>query len=125
MTDLQPRMSGDGAPSSGYRISVRGSNVDFGVQSGETVFEAAQRSGYYWPTVCGGRADCTRCMMIVLEGAEHLSPMTEFEREALVRQGGGDGAVRPNERLACCTKLTGPVVVHRRSVRLRGKAEMS
>lgn len=102
-----------------HRITVLGSNVAFAVRRGETVFEAAARNGFIWPTVCGGRADCTRCSMVVLEGAENLSPMTELEREALDRARWAEGEANPDERLACCTELTGSVVVHRRSVRLR------
>lgn len=102
-----------------HTINVRGSNVEFTVEPGETVFEAAARHGYIWPTVCGGRADCTRCCMVVLEGAEYLTPMGTAERQTLERLRWADGIVNPDERLACQTELTGDVVVHRRSIRRR------
>jgi 2Fe-2S ferredoxin len=98
---------------------VLGSDVEFDVEPGETVFDAAARNGYSWPTVCGGQADCSRCCMTIVRGAEHLTPMTGAERETLSRLIWVHQDEAGDERLACCTGLTGDVVVHRRSVRLR------
>lgn len=103
-----------------HHIVVRGSDVEFDVEPGETVFKAAARNGYIWPTVCGGRADCTRCCMTIIEGADRLTPMTGPERETLARLRWVHQDEAEDERLACCTGLTGDVVVFRRSVR-RGK----
>lgn len=105
-------------------VTVRASNVSFPAAPGETVFEAAERHGFRWPSICGGKADCTRCFMEVIDGAEHLSPMGPAEREALERVR-WRGEVHPEERLACCTSVSGDVTVRRRSVRLREQGEVA
>ena len=49
---------------------------------------------------------CGACMIRVLEGAEHLSPMKDDERDFLETM-----AAEPNERLACQCKVLGDVKV--------------
>lgn len=99
-------------------VTVRVSEVRFTAHVGETVFAAAGRHGYAWPTVCGGKADCTRCVMEVLEGEENLGPMDRDERAALEEMR-WRGEPRSWERLACRATVLGPVTVRRRSVRRR------
>ena len=53
---------------------------------------------------CDGIALCGFCRVQVLEGLENLSPMEEEERKILAAQHAGD-----NERLACCSRVNGPV----------------
>ena len=49
---------------------------------------------------------CGACMIRVIEGAEHLSPMKDDERDFLETM-----AAEPNERLACQCKVLGDVKV--------------
>lgn len=49
---------------------------------------------------------CGACMIRVKDGAEHLSPMKDDERDFLETM-----AAEPNERLACQCKVTGDVVI--------------
>ena len=37
--------------------------IELEVEDGEALMAAANRAGYYWPTVCAGDAVCTRCFM--------------------------------------------------------------
>jgi ferredoxin len=54
--------------------------------------------------ICGGHGFCTSCRVEVLEGADHLSPVSWLERERL-----GPDAGRL--RLACQTIVLGDVSV--------------
>jgi ferredoxin len=61
-------------------------------------------------TVCGGKAQCGRCLIRIVSGAEFLSPMRELE----VRKLGALGAAQ-DMRLACQTHTRGDIgieVVH-------------
>jgi ferredoxin len=84
------------------------------VAAGETLMAAAQRQGWFWPTVCGGDCDCGTCWVVVEEGAEHGSAMETAERATLAK---GMKANEPRARLACQLKVTGSMVVNRRSVK--------
>jgi ferredoxin len=86
----------------------------------EPLMAAAQRQGLWWPTVCGGDAECGSCWVIVEEGAEHCGPMGERERARLAL---GMKANEPRARLACQLRVLGPVTVNRRSVRRRDECE--
>lgn len=55
-------------------------------------------------TNCGGYGQCATCVVEVVEGAQYLSPRTEFEERKLRK--------KPDTyRLACQTLVNGPVVV--------------
>jgi ferredoxin len=84
------------------------------VAAGESLMAAAQRQGWFWPTVCGGDCDCGTCWVVVEQGAEHCSRMEEDERATLDK---GMKANEPRARLACQLKVTGSMVVTRRSVK--------
>lgn len=49
---------------------------------------------------CSGRGACGRCLVSILEGADHLSGMDLHEGEVLIRNGAAPGV-----RLACQTRL--------------------
>jgi ferredoxin, 2Fe-2S len=101
------------------RLRVRPSDIEFEVQPGESVFEAAERNGYRWPTVCGGVGSCTTCYAVVVEGAGNASDISPFEREGLARielPPQVDGA---RVRLACQLTVSGDVTVVRSGVRPR------
>lgn len=54
--------------------------------------------------ICGGNGFCTSCRVEVLQGSEHLSPVSALERHRLGREAG-------RLRLACQTQVDGPVHV--------------
>jgi 2Fe-2S ferredoxin len=101
-----------GAPT----VHVLPAGLSFAVRKNLTVYEAARDQGYSWPSICDGAADCTRCVLEIVEGADRFSPMEEDERAALDRVR-WRGSPRPAERLACRARVSGDVVVRRRSVR--------
>ena len=41
----------------------------------ETLIRCAWRSGYYWPTICGGIGDCGACRCELAEGDHHADPL--------------------------------------------------
>lgn len=98
------------------QIFVEPSGISFGLEPGETVFVAASRHGYVWPTVCGGVGSCRTCLMTVLDGEDFCSTIEAWEAEGLDEIGAARGA--GVVRLACQTKLTGPVRVRKPGVRL-------
>lgn len=66
------------------RVSVEPAGVVVEVREGETLFDAAYREGYDWPTVCAGQGTCSRCHVRVLEGADRLTPVAAPEPEQRV-----------------------------------------
>jgi ferredoxin, 2Fe-2S len=84
------------------------------VAAGESLMAAAQRQGWFWPTVCGGDSECGTCWVVIEEGAGHGSAMETAERVTLAK---GMKANEPRARLACQIKVSGPMVVNRRSVK--------
>lgn len=55
-------------------------------------------------TNCGGYGQCGTCIVEIVEGAENLSPRTEFENRKLKKK-------PENYRLACQTIVNGPISV--------------
>ena len=92
------------------RCLVEPSGLVLEVGQGQTIFDAALRAGVDWPTTCEGRAECTRCVVVVVQG--ELSPARSDERDALQWFGrAGD------ERLACQAKVVTDVVVRKDDLR--------
>jgi 2Fe-2S ferredoxin len=82
------------------RVLVQPHGFAFEAQPGETVMAAARRNGYYWPTTCGGHAECTTCACLVISAAEALAPMGRAERFAL-QDARGRAVLNTPTRLAC------------------------
>ncbi|MCR9015122.1 2Fe-2S iron-sulfur cluster-binding protein [Aquiflexum gelatinilyticum] len=53
-----------------------------------------------WMHACGKKGRCTTCKIIVHEGMENLSPLTEREEFFM-----GIGRLKSHERLSCQAKL--------------------
>src|SRR5262249_25011465 len=77
-------------------------------EDGISLLDVSLRHGIPHTHVCGGRARCSTCRVIVLEHPEHLRPRTEAE-DALAKRRGFDISVR----LACQAKVAGDVTVRR------------
>lgn len=100
------------------RVAVEPSGVEFDVESGETVFEAARRCGVRWPTVCGGVGSCRTCFMVVVCGSQFCSPIDEWEAEGLANLAAPTGAGPTGAvRLACQTRVSGPITVRKPGVK--------
>lgn len=98
-------------------VKVESSNIELEVNEGETLFAAAWRAGYYWPTSCNGGGSCLICWTRIEDGDELLSPPGEWEQKQIehlrtfVRHEG-----KPI-RLACQTRPLGDVVVRKTGVK--------
>ncbi|MFD2512964.1 2Fe-2S iron-sulfur cluster-binding protein [Pontibacter locisalis] len=78
-------------------------NLEVKVGEGQTLLKALQSQHIDWMHACGGKGRCTSCRIIVLQGMEHLGPLTESE----VRYR-NNSRLKDNERLTCqCTLAAG------------------
>lgn len=99
------------------RVRVEPLNIEFESPPGETVMNAANAAGYWWPVGCNRNGECTNCAMEVVSGVGRLSRMGRFERANLVRQRGQASIQDPRLRLACQARVEGDVVVYKLGVR--------
>jgi len=102
-------------------VEVQPLGAHIRVAEAETIFEAAWRNGYSWPTLCHGQAQCTFCCLEVESGASHALEPEEEEQLVIdrIRQ------IRASDapfRLACRMKITGDVVVKKFGVTKISKA---
>ena len=74
----------------------------------EPILQASLRVGIPHAHACGGKARCSTCRVIILEGLEHCTPRNAKERKLAARLHFG-----PEIRLACQTKLIGNVKLRR------------
>lgn len=73
---------------------------------GATVLETLRAHGIAHASVCGGRARCTTCRVLVTKGAEWLAEPSGLEAKALARIG-----ATPGMRLACQIRPAADVAV--------------
>ncbi len=97
------------------RVTVQPAGYDIEVAAGETIMAGANARGYYWPTTCGGRGECTTCACVVLAGAENLSSMSRFESYSLA-EGRGRAVLTTPTRLACQARVLGDVEIRKPGV---------
>lgn len=98
-------------------VRVEPLGVDLEVRPGETLIEAAWREGYDWPTVCFGRAECTACQVLVIDGAANLSEVGPDEAKALQMLRSSGLSNLAARRLACRLEADGPATVEKPGVR--------
>ena len=80
-----------------------------GIKKDQTILEAALDAGLPHFHACGGNAECSTCRILVVEGLEGLTPVTEAEANlrSIV-------PFPPKIRLACQTGVhQGPVRIKR------------
>ncbi len=73
---------------------------------GATVLETLRENGIAHASVCGGRARCTTCRIVVTKGLDRLPPPSGLEAKALARIG-----ATPGMRLACQIRPTADIAV--------------
>jgi adenylate cyclase len=76
------------------------------VPPGATVLETLRANGIAHASVCGGRARCTTCRVLVTKGLQQLPEASGLEAKALARIGG-----TPGMRLACQIRPTADLAV--------------
>ena len=82
--------------------------MEFRVEDGETLLEAALRSGISFAHACDGRAKCSTCRIWVVEGLDACSQRTTAETAMADRLG-----FAKEVRLACQLKPEGELCVRR------------
>ncbi|MGK2965609.1 MAG: 2Fe-2S iron-sulfur cluster-binding protein [Tepidiformaceae bacterium] len=102
------------------RIRVEPLGIEVEASTGDTVLDAMNAAGYFWPVGCAKNGECTNCAMDVVSGVGRLSRMGRYERQNLIRQRGPRAIEDPRLRLACQAHVEGDVIVHKNGVRLDG-----
>ena len=98
------------------RVTVEPSGIEFTAAEGETIMDAAKAAGYWWPTSCGGKGECTTCAGLVVQGIQHLSAMGRYEESNLVRQR-GRAVLQTPTRPCCQARVHGDVTVPKPGVK--------
>ncbi|MCF8103938.1 MAG: adenylate/guanylate cyclase domain-containing protein [Desulfohalobiaceae bacterium] len=93
---------------SGIELYSQTDKLTIPAATGTTILRATLEAGINHTHVCGGNARCTTCRVLILEGLENCLPRNEKELR-LARQLGFPDHIR----LACQTKITGPVTFKR------------
>jgi ferredoxin, 2Fe-2S len=90
------------------RVTFRRRHRDVVVEVpfGTILLDAALGAGLPLASSCGGEGACKACLVQVLGGAEHLSPPTQREHDALAT-----ACCAADERLACAARVSGEVTV--------------
>jgi len=75
---------------------------------GESILEAARRAKVDIPSICDGKARCGKCRIILKQGGDLLSPITESELKYLPK-----AELTRGYRLSCCAFIArgGTIVV--------------
>lgn len=74
----------------------------------QTILEASHANNIPHICECGGRARCSTCRVMVIDGLENCLPRTSLEEKMAGRKG-----FYPEIRLACQTRVVGDVTVKR------------
>jgi adenylate cyclase len=82
------------------------------IKEEQTILEASLAAGIPHYHVCGGKAKCSTCRVVVQEGGEHLSHPNKAEQNLRRKK-----KFPENVRLACQTKVTGNDVKIQRIIR--------
>ncbi len=88
-----------------YRIVFYPSGKVGLIEEGENILEAAHKLGVSIRSECGGKGKCGKCKIIITDGRDNLSPLTEQEIKTLRKN------IKYNYRLACCSFAKGPVKI--------------
>lgn len=73
-----------------------------------TLLQTSLQAGIAHAHACGGHARCSTCRVMVHEGLADFQPRNDAEKSLAARKG-----FEPNIRLACQSKVNGPVRVRR------------
>jgi len=109
-TSMSQPVQTNSSPSTLAKINFVKEGKEITVAAGVNLRQKAVENGIDLYTLkgklmsCGGYGQCGTCVVNVVEGAENLSPRTDFENRKLKR--------RPETcRLACQSMVNGPVSI--------------
>ena len=74
----------------------------------QTLLQISQQNGIPHMSECGGRTRCSTCRVLILDGQENCLPRNQIEARLARIKG-----LPPDIRLACQTRVTGPVRARR------------
>ena len=80
------------------KIFFKNKNRTVDVEKGTSILEAALCHDVALYHTCGGNCSCSTCRVLILQGAEHVTPMEDMEAEVL-----DAFDLRPPHRLGCQT----------------------
>jgi ferredoxin len=98
-------------------IHIKPGGETFSATPARSILNTLLAEGYPIDTVCGGRAQCGRCLIRINSGGHFLSPRTPAESVRLSALG-ADRA-EPESRLACQTHARGDVEIEVVNLRRR------
>ncbi len=99
-------------------VTILPSGLTVQVGEWDHLLRAAHDQGLRWPNMCGGGGTCRKCVLSVLEGADHASQPTSFELQGLASIAHKlEGEPKP-VRLACMLRTKGDMVVKKDGVAL-------
>lgn len=98
------------------KITIIPLGITIDAEHGQTIMDAARAAGYYWPTTCDGRGECTTCAGLIERGAENLTAMGRSERTGIIHQRGARTLATPL-RLCCQARVLGDVDVRKPGVK--------
>ncbi len=80
-----------------YQLVIKNLNEKvISAEEEKSILKNIHADGTDWLFMCGGKGRCTTCKIIVHEGEENLSPLTESEKKYRTF-----GRLATHERLAC------------------------
>lgn len=85
------------------KVTFVSDDVTLDVADNASLQDVAQDNNLSVPFGCTNGI-CGTCLITVKEGAEHISPQTDQEKETL-----GTLMAQPNQRLACQCKVAGDI----------------
>jgi adenylate cyclase len=92
-----------------YKASARvtyGDGTIVNSAPGHTLLEVSRAAGIPHMSVCGGRARCSTCRTLIVNGADNLTAETDAEAHLLGKLNAG-----PDVRLACQARVRGDVAI--------------
>ena len=87
-------------------IRVKGRGGAISSSSAISLLNLLQRNGIPIETICGGRAQCGRCLLRILKGAETMNKKNQIEIARLVALNAGE-----DMRLACQSYTRGDIEI--------------
>jgi ferredoxin len=93
-------------------ITILPSGLKFEIEPGTNLLQAAICHELAWPHTCGGKAQCTTCAYVLIQGHENVTPMNRLEEHQLVTRKGRH-AITQRIRLACQTVVKGDIIVRK------------
>jgi ferredoxin len=93
-------------------VKILPSGIELVVEPGTNLLQAAIDHKLAWAHTCGGKAQCTTCAYVLLDGYTHVSPINRLEQHQLVARKGRH-VLQQRMRLACQTTIKGDIVVRK------------